>query len=159
METKSKFSAKLFFMHLLSMVALYASVIAFLTVVYQIINRVVPDPLRADIYSIQYNKQALRTGLSFLIVMLPTYIWSISYLHNIYSKVRELANSGIRKFLVYMTMFFSAVTVLISLVFLVNKLLDGELTLSFGLKLMSVIFVAVSVFGYYLHENKLYGKD
>jgi len=120
------------------------------------VNLYVPDPLLNYAGFHENAVQSLRSALSFLIIMFPVYVWTLSYLRKIYTKDSATAHSGIRKFLVYMTMFVAGITILFSLVFLVNKFLDGELTLSFVLKLLSILIVAGSVFGYYTYENKQY---
>ena len=156
-QKKSKISAKLFFMHLLSMLTLYASAIAFITVIYQIVNLTLPDPLIIDSFrDANFFKETLRGALSFLIIMFPVYVWTLHYLKKFYKKAPHQVHTSARKFLVYLTMFAAGVTILFSLVFLVNRLLDGELTLNFALKLLSIFFVTGSVFGYYTLENKQY---
>jgi uncharacterized membrane protein YpjA len=45
-----------------------------------------------------------------------------------------------------------------TLVFLINSFFQGELTLRFFLKLLSIIFVAGSIFGYYRFELKNFRK-
>lgn len=153
------FPAKMFFMHLLSIVTLYASAIAFITVTHQVVNLYIPDPIINYGHTVESSTRALRTALSFLIVMFPVYVGTLMYLRKKYLKDEDAAKSGIRKFLVYMTMFVAGVTILFSLVFLINRFLDGELTVSFALKLLSILVVAGSVFGYYTYENKHYIKD
>lgn len=154
---KVKISPKLTFMHLLSMLTLYVSAISFLTIIYQIVNIALPDAVLLDSYRDEsYFRDTLRSAISFFIIMFPVYIWTLKHLRSFYKKEPSLAKISARKFLVYLTMFAAGVTILFSLVFLTNSLLDGELTLNFGLKLLAVLFVTGSVFGYYSHENKLY---
>ncbi|OGH64597.1 MAG: hypothetical protein A3J66_00675 [Candidatus Magasanikbacteria bacterium RIFCSPHIGHO2_02_FULL_47_14] len=153
-DTTPKTSPKLFFLHLLSMITLYASAISFIVLVFQIVNLSIPDPLRPDYYYTLGARDTLRTALSFLIIMLPAYVGLSVWLHKLYISSPALRMLWIRRWLVYFTLFVSALIILISLVVLMNRLLDGELTLSFLLKLLSIFFVAGSIFGYYLWDIK-----
>ena len=82
-------------------------------------------------------------------------IFSIAhYLKKEYTKNSALREMRIRKWLVYLTMFIAALIILISCGILVNVLLDGELTVRFLLKLLSVLFIAISVGWYFYTTNK-----
>lgn len=148
-----KTTPKDFFLHLMVMVALYASTISFTTVVFQIVNIWVPDALTDYTYGYE---STLRTGLSFLVIFFPVLIFTSWVIHNMYKKDPAAAHLWIRKWLVYLTLFVSAIIIMVTAVILVNKLLDGEVTLRFMLKMLSVFFVAGSVFGYELHDIKRY---
>ncbi len=149
-----KTTPKLFFLHLLSMITLYASAISFIVLIFQIINLSIPDPLRPDYYYVIGARDTLRTALSFLIVMFPAYVGLSVWLHKLYVSSPPLRMLWIRRWLVYFTLFVSAVIILVSLVILINRLLDGELTVPFLLKLVSIFFVAGSIFGYYFLDIK-----
>ena len=146
-------SAKDVFLHLLAMVTLYASAISFLVVVFQLINIGIPDPLTADeYYRHEFARRTLRTGLSFLIVMFPVYLGVNWFLQKEYERHQEKVRLRIRLWLIYLTLFIAAIIILVALVMLIDKLLNGELTLRFILKLVSVLFVTGSIFGYYLWD-------
>lgn len=157
MDAKKKMTVRTtprdFFLHLMTMVALYASTISFTTVVFQIININVPDAL--ETYYAGYDG-TLRTGLSFLIVFFPVLIFTNWLLKKGYNENPDLARLWIRKWLIYLTLFVSAIIIMVTAVILINRLLDGEVTMRFALKMLSVFFVTGSVFGYYLHDLKVY---
>ena len=154
---KRRTSPKDFFLHLLSMVALYASAISFTVIVFQAINLWIPDPLDlANFYNEQNVKDLIRTSLSFLVVVFPVYLWTAWLLRKSYKKDKEKRKIWIRKWLVYFTLFVAALIIIGSLVALINTFLDGELTLRFILKLLVILFVTGSIFGYYLWDEKQY---
>ncbi|MBU0660721.1 hypothetical protein KKG22_00910 [Patescibacteria group bacterium] len=154
MATKAKGSnPKLFFLHLLSILALYVSAGALITVLFQLINIYIPDTLNS-FYDGAYHKSALRSAISFLIVMFPVYIGTLFTLDSIYKKEKETRDLAIRKWLVYFTMFVGVATILFTLVSVFNTFLDGEMTLRFALKVLSVLFVAGSTIGYYFYDLK-----
>ncbi len=148
--------SKLFFLHLLSIVTLYASAASFISLMFQLVNLYVPDPLNLY-YDASYAKQGLRTAISFLIIMFPVYIGTLVVLNGVYKQNSEARMMTIRKWLIYFTLFVATLIILFSLVALINNVLDGELTKSFLLKLLSVILVAGGILGYYGTDLKKHG--
>ncbi len=151
-----KTSPKDFFLHLLSMVTLYASAVSFSTVAFQIINLNIPDLLDQSSYgyTMMHVRALLRTGLSMLIVMLPVFIGTLYALKKSYQKDEAKRNLRVHKWLIYFTLFVAIVINLITLIFLVNHFLDGEVTLRFLLKTLTVFFVAGSTIAYYWFDLK-----
>lgn len=152
---KPKSTSRDLFLHFLAMFTLYISAISLITVLYQIINLTVPDPLQAAEqmpYMFDSAKQSLRIALSFLIVMFPVCLYSIRLLNKTYIVEPEKAVLPVRRGIIYFTLFVVSFIIMISLVFLINSLLQGQLTLRFFLKLLSILFVAGSIFGYYRFE-------
>lgn len=157
-EKKVKASPRDVFLHFLSMATLYASAISFTTVLFQIINLLVPDVAFGQYYGNgEGAKSLLRTAVSFLVVMFPVCLYSLQILHKTYKESSEKLELTVRKALIYFTLFVVSFIIMFTIVFLLRGLLDGELTLRFLLKLLSTLFVAGSVFGYYrydLHRGK-----
>jgi hypothetical protein len=155
---KGHTSPKDFFLHLLAMIVLYASAISFTTAVFQYINIGIPDPLEQYFYA-EGAYQTIRTALSFLIVMFPVYLLTNWRLHKSYVSDTSKRNIWVRKWLLYFTLFVTALIIIFDLVFLVRSLLEGELTLRFGLKLLTIFFTAGSIFGYYFWDLKRFKTD
>src|SRR3989344_4689471 len=124
------------FLHLFAMVALYWSAIGFITLCWQYINHFFPDVLN---YNYGFN-EAMRFALASWI------------LNKIYSKESQVRDSKVRKWLIYLTLFIASLVILGDLVFTVNTFLNGEITTRFILKALSVLVVAIAVFGYYLDD-------
>lgn len=157
---KPRRSPRDLFLHFLAMFTLYISAISLTTVLYQIINILVPDTLAGiDVYSANAAERILRMALSFLIVMLPVCVYSIMILNKTYVADPQKAVLPVRKAIIYFTLFVVSFIIMFSLVFLLNSFLQGELTLRFFLKLLSVLFVAGSIFGYYRWELKQFRKE
>ncbi|MEK7623339.1 MAG: DUF5671 domain-containing protein [Patescibacteria group bacterium] len=152
-QTASKTSPKDFFLHLLAMIALYASAISFSAVVWQYINLGIPDPLE-QYFSADAARSTLRHSLSVLIVFFPTYLATSWTLHKSYLADVSKRNLRVRKWLTYFTLFVAAIIILVDLVSLINTFLNGELTIRFFLKMLTVLFVAGSIFGYYFWDLK-----
>lgn len=161
-QPRLRTSPKDFFLHLLTMVTLYASAISLGTVLFQVINLWIPDPLEAA-QQYSYMKEAARTTLRFslstLIIMFPAYVASVWYLNKAYAKDPQKRNLRVRKWLLYFTLFAATIIILVSLVSLINHLLNGELTVRFFLKLVSVVGISGAIFGYYFSNLKKYHTE
>ena len=146
-----KENAKDAFLHLLSAAMLYLSVIGFITLWWQIINFLVPDKLNPQGYGSQIY-MTLIWGTSALVVAFPVLIlisWIIGRDLKANPAKRE---AGVRKWLWYITLFVSALTIIIDLVTLIFNFLRGDLTTQFFLKLGVILVSAAAVFGYYLWD-------
>jgi len=153
----NKVSPKDIFLHLLASVTLYVSAISFLTLLFQLINIGFPDAVLGDnFYRISAAYAGIRWSIATLIVVFPVYIWSSWFLNKNYQASPEKADLSIRKWLIYFTLFIAALIIIGDLVTLINTFLGGEVTVRFILKVLSVLFVTGSVFGYYLHEIRRY---
>lgn len=142
------------FLHLLVTLTLYISVISALTVIFQYINLLYPDPLS---FYRQGVLDTIRGASSALIVGFPLFIWISSLLHKDLVVEPEKRELGIRKWLIYFTLLVAAVTMIVYLITLVSGLYGGELSLSFGLKALSVFAITGLVFGYYLWDVRQSG--
>ena len=74
------------------------------------------------------------------------------FLNKIYSKESVVRESKIRKWLIYLTLFITALVIIGDLIFVVNTFLGGEITARFILKALSVIVVAGVIFWHYLDD-------
>lgn len=142
------------FLHLLAIITLYASAGSFVALIFQYINILFPDPLEFNHYLLSSAYQTIRFAISSLIVIFPLYVWTGWRLNKNYQKQPLKRGLRIRKWLVYFTIFAAALIIAGDLIALINNLLNGELTARFSLKVLTVFFVAGSVFGYYLWELK-----
>lgn len=141
------------FLHLLMMVMLYASAVSFLVLTFQYVNILIPDVTEFDYaYRLANARGLLRGALATLIVVFPVYIFSVRLLRKDYGRNPTKRDLKSRKWLVYFTLFVSALLIIGDLVTLIRTFLEGDLTLRFILKVLSVLFVAGAIFGYYLWE-------
>ena len=146
-----KTSPRDFFLHLLHMTALYGSAIAFITLIFQYINLLIPD---FAVHGGDWGDRSLKQSLAVLVIMFPVLIVSGWLLNKICIQEPEKKNLPVRRWLVYLTLFIAAVIIIADLIFLVRGFLDGELTLRFILKFMAVFVTAGAIFGYYLYDTR-----
>ncbi len=138
------------FLHLLAIVALYWSAISFVTLVYQYINYFFP--LTIGYYGPQSFSSAMRFAIASLIIIFPVYLLTSWSLNKIYAKESEVRESKVRKWLIYLTLFVAALVIIGDLVTAINFLLNGDFTVRFTLKVLTILVVAGGIFGYYLDD-------
>ena len=150
-----KTSPKDVFLHLLAMATLYASAISFILLIFEYINVLIPDALSVGgYYSPDSSYNSIRMYIASLIVVFPVFILVNRFLNKNYGKFPEKRNLRVRKWLIYFTLFVAAIIIIGDLVTLIYNLLGGELTTRFLLKIITVFFVAGSIFGYYFADIK-----
>ena len=137
------------FLQVLMMVMLYLGVISLITLSISYIEVSFPDALT---YYPTGTYEAIRLFSSMLLVTFPLFLLITWLLQRDYRKTPEKHELRFRKWMVYLTLFVSAITMVIDLITLVNRFYDGELTLPFALKVLAVLILAGGVFGYYLWD-------
>lgn len=151
---EQKTSPKDVFLHLLIIITLYLSAGSFGALVFQYINVLLPDPLESGRYVVESAYGVIRFSISSLLVIFPLYLWSSWLLNRVYAVEPQKRELRLRKWLLYFTLFAAALIIAGDLVTLINRFLEGELTLRFVLKVLAVLFIAGSVFGYYFLDLK-----
>ncbi len=147
------------FMYLLSIVTLVASAISFGVLVFQYINVYFPDLINDYYFSPSNYYGTIRQALATLIVIFPVYIWVSRFLKKDIEVNPEKRDLKIRKWLLYLTVFIAALVIIGDLVTLINTYLNGDLTSQFILKILTIFFIAGSVFSYYFSELRANGKN
>lgn len=148
-ETLIKSSARDIFLHLLGTVMLIVSVIGLLTLLFGYFDEILPDTLT---YYQAGNLDRIRIATSIVIVVFPVYIFIAWILGRDYKKNPAKRNIRARRVFMYLTLFASAITFIISLITLIYRFYSGDLTTQFVLKIVSVLAVAAAVFGYFLWD-------
>jgi hypothetical protein len=159
MENKPKASPKDVFLQLLSIITLYFSAGALIDLLFAFASILFPDAL--DIYSSykEYMMSSVRFDISALIIVFPAYLISNWLLGKEYKATPEKKELRIRKWLVYFTLFISALVLIGDLVFLVNNLLSGDLTTAILLKILSVFVVIGGIFLYYFFDIRKHSAE
>lgn len=148
MSDPQKTGPKDVFGQLLAIIGLYVSVIAFGALIFGLINLYFPDVLNYD-YGF-YAKQSLRWPLAILVIIFPLFVWWNSYLQKDLERNPEKKELKSRKWLLHFTLFAAAIVIIGDLVSLVFRFLNGDLTIQFILKILTVFVIAAAVFVYYL---------
>lgn len=144
--------AKFTFFYLLSLVALLFMSLSAGMIIFQLINKFVPEI--GSSYSNRFSSGTLRFAISALVVSIPIFYMITGQIYkNLHQGVLR-ADSFIRRWLTYLILFVSSVVMIVWVIITINNFLNGELTLKFALKFLSVLAIAGTVFGFYLYDIK-----
>ncbi len=147
---KLKTSAKDFFLNLGAFVALYVVVVYVLQLLFTVIDAAYPLITSGYNYS---GSQSISWPVATLIIFFPIFIFLQWFLAREFTREPERKNVSVRKWLTYITLFLSGLTLAIDLVTVLYSFIDGqELTTGFLLKVLMVFIVALSVFLYYIAD-------
>lgn len=135
---------------------LYASVAAFLTLIFQYVAVAFPDALGAYYPGIL---DTIRRSEAILLIVFPVYLCLSWLIGRDMASEPALHDFKLRKWLIYFTLFISAITIIIDLVVLIYNFLGGELTTPFILKIIAVLAIAAAVFGYYFWDLRASARD
>jgi len=150
MSEHTKVTPKDFFLWVGAMAALYFSVGSFIILSFEYIERLVGTTavIGYDPYS-----DSIRFAIASLIVLFPVYVIITRMLQGDIRNNPEKKNIWVRKWLIFLTIFGSAIALVIDLIVLINTFLAGEeLTTAFLLKIAVAFIVFGGVFYYYLQD-------
>lgn len=144
-----KTTAQDFFLNVGVMATLYVTVVSFLSLFFNIINKLFPDSLA---YYYDSYSSGSRFAIASLIIVFPLFLWLSRIVTKIITKDPERREMGVRKWLIYVTLFLASAALVVDLITLLNYFLSGEITTRFVLKVISVLVIAGLVFWHYLSE-------
>ena len=143
-------SARDAFFHLLAFTTLYATVISLVILAFTYIGRWFPDSAMTDYaYANTSDFSAIRWSIAVIVISFPMFLFLSRILHREFLSKPEKLNSGVRRWLTYLTLFVTACALIGDGITLLFTLLSGELTLRFVLKVLAVLILSGLPFGYY----------
>ncbi len=146
----SKSRPKEVFLHLLNIITLYISAGSLITLFFQYINYYFPYATDYNYGGEFHGAGLIRGAVAALVVAFPTYIGVSIFLNRLYKTEPEIRTLRVRRWLLNLTLFLTALIVLGDMISLVWNFLNGEITLRFILKVLSILAVTSSIFFYYL---------
>ncbi|MDO8462785.1 MAG: DUF5671 domain-containing protein [bacterium] len=148
MTTTSKPGPKEVVLQLFVIVTLYVIAVEVGILLHQLINAWISD-VAADAYRnpIEYMSP-LRHAIAMLIVFVPIHAWARRALHRLVDTSEAVRELRSRRWLGYFTIAIAALILAGDLVAVINRFLDGELTLRFGLKAIAILVIAAVVLWY-----------
>ncbi len=147
----TKITAKDFFLHIAVIALLYAGAVALLNLLFRVINVAFPQVTKYN----YYDSSSISLPVATLIVAFPLFLFLSNLLRKSYVADPSKREYPVRRGLIYLTLFVAGAVLAGDLVTLIYFFLDGqELTTAFLLKILSVLVVTGSIFGYYLDDLK-----
>jgi hypothetical protein len=147
-------SARDAFLYLVMFSMLYLSVYHLGNLLFQFINLLLPDVTQYDYREGQLG--SIRFSIATLLIAWPLFLWLATHIQQQVAREPAQRLSAIRKWLTWLTLALAACVIAGDLIYLVFRLLSGELSLRFLLKVLVTGLLAGSSFGYYFW---LMGQD
>jgi hypothetical protein len=148
-KNHSSSSAKDVFSYLLMIAMLYTGIVSTIALLFQYINVQFPDYMN---FYYGGAVEVIRMSMSALLIGWPVFILISWLIGNDLKSDAQKSNIWIRRWMLHLTIFIAAITIIIDLITLVNSFLGGELTIRFGLKVLAILIVAALVFAYELWD-------
>ncbi len=150
---KPKVTPKDFFLWAGAMIALYGSVISFIVLLFEYINKSFPDPL--DYYVDPYSG-GIRFAMASLIVLVPVTILLMRFIRSDIAREPMKSELWVRRWALVLTVFVAAAALVGDLITLINYFLGGDLTTRFILKVIVLLVVAGAIFFHFLADLRGY---
>lgn len=149
-ELNTQSTPREIFMQLLSIITLYLSVFSVLSLLFQFIDL----RFNGSSYSSTFFASSIRYYLALLIVGYPLYLYSMIKYRSWAQQNPGLNSVYIKTWLTYFTLFLATLCIFSDLAILIYHFLNGELSISFILKVVSLLMVSALVFYYYQRDLK-----
>ena len=143
-------SAREAFFYLLFFILLGVVAFNLGSLLFALIDKVVPDLLEQESYRAGMLDRQIRGAISGLIVGTPLFLWLARILLKARQENPALQRSRIRKWLIYISLVIAGMVLVGDAISLVYNFLNGELTWRFALKSLFVAAIAGSIFGYFI---------
>lgn len=125
------------------------------TLFFQIINKYFPDPLDAtNWYALTSMTSTIHYSIAALLIGFPLYYFAMRLWFRKFREDEGRAESKLSKWLTYLVLLITAVTIVGDLITTVFTLLQGEITARFFLKALTILVIAGAVFGFYYFERR-----
>lgn len=92
------------------------------------------------------------TGLSALVIAAPVYLGLSWWMRKSFANGNMEPKSTLRKWLVYFTVFITAIIGIVDLIATLNTYLNGDFTVRFFFKALTILIIAGSIFAFYLWD-------
>ena len=150
---KPKATAKDFFLWFGAMVALYLSVFAFITLIFDYLNYAFPDalPYYADPYSSSVSYE-----MASLLVIYPVFLILMRVIRGDIARDASRGDVWVRRWALVLTLFLAGATLVGDLVTLLMYFFNGDVTLRFALKVLIVFLVAGGIFLHFMADLRGY---
>lgn len=150
-----KVTPKDFFLWFGAMLALYISVTTYISLLFTYLNVAFPDSL--SYYSDPYASGA-SYSMATLVVLVPLFLVLMRFIRNSIAADPTRSDIWVRRWALHLTLFVTAVAVVVDLIVLLMYFFDGDVSLRFALKVLVVLLVSVAGFLHFLADLRGFWK-
>jgi hypothetical protein len=157
MDNKPKATPKDFFLWAGAMVSLYAGVFAFISILFDYIDKVFPKPVTDAYYYYDPYLGSTSVEIATLIVLTPVFMALMRFIRRDIAADHSRGETWVRRWALVLTLFVAGVTMVVDLIVLLTTFLQGEvMTTGFLLKVLVVLLVAGAGFFHFLADMRGY---
>jgi len=138
------------FLNLLGLITVGWMSIAIGMILFQIINKFFTD--KAIDYVARFSQGPLKFGIASAVILTPIFLAVSAWLHRNYKMGKLNHQSGIHRWLTYLMLLVSALTIIGRLIYQLFRFLDGDYAMAVILKTLVILAIAGGIFGYYLYD-------
>jgi hypothetical protein len=138
------------FLYLLMFVALHMVAYHTGAVLFALIGRAWPDPMLLNEQSVAFMREQVRFSVASLLVAFPVFLFTSRLVGGAITREPEKRDSGVRRWLTYLTLFNGACVLIGDFIAVVLGALKGELVTPFVAKAVVVGAIAGWLFLHYL---------
>ncbi|MDP2838256.1 MAG: DUF5671 domain-containing protein [Candidatus Moranbacteria bacterium] len=125
------------------------------TLFFQIINISFPDVLDvAGSFSLGQATSSIHYAIAALFIGFPLYFFAMRLWFRKFREDEGRTESALSKWLTYLVLLVAAVTIVGDLITVVFTMLQGEVTVRFFLKALTILTIAGAIFGFYYLERR-----
>ena len=150
------------FLNLLSLISLAWVSWATGSIAFQLANKFLAgtNDLARMTYTAVFSEQSVKYAIASLIILTPIYFVAVNVLHKNYKDGKLNHQSGVYRWLTYLMLLISALSIIGSLVALIFGFLNGDYTSVVVVKILTVLIIASLIFSYYFYDlrRKDYNK-
>ena len=152
--TGKKSSAMEIAINLFSFVLLGIVATALGVLFYQIINKYFPDPLARNYYRGRFSTKAIHYSISALLIGFPMYYFSMRLWFRGFRKGEGKIESLLTKWLTYLVLLIASITIVGDLITTLFTFLQGEISIRFILKALTILGIFGIIFSFYFLERR-----
>lgn len=126
------------------------------TLFFQVINSFFPDALDIanNFYGREQATSAIHYSIAALMIGFPLYFLAMRVWFRKFREDEGRAESKLSKWLTYLVLLVTAVTIVGDLITVVFTVLQGEISVRFFLKALTILVIAGAIFGFYYLERR-----
>lgn len=143
-------SAKFAFYYLLSLVALCFAALATGQIFFQIINKNLPDLYGH--FGTDFSQDILKFALAAIIIATPIFFIISRLIYKDLNSGKLAKDAGIRRWLSYFILLVTSILIIVYLIVTILGFLNGELTMQFIFKTLTVLGISALIFSFYLYD-------
>jgi hypothetical protein len=159
MPEKARTTPKDFFLWAGAMITLYASAVAFVSLIFSYLNYAFPDRLSYGYYGVDPYSGGISYQMASLIVLFPIFLVLMRLIRRDIDADQTRADVWVRRWALYLTLFVAGATVAGDLITLIMYFFNGDVSMRFVLKILVVLLVSGAGFLHFLADLRGYWRE